>query len=150
MKYEDCKTEQEFKTEWIRRHRKEFKELFCIETEETVKGFPDVLGIRETDVLDGKCKVIAKVQTPSFIEFKLARKGKIKFQPTQPAFYRAHKELDIEVVSLAEHKGKYYIVCFKAEAIFEDNGSFEINGNNEVDLRDWLEFMEEREKGAKL
>lgn len=143
MKYEECKTEQAFKYEWIKRHKGDYLKLFCIETEETVKGFPDVLGIRETGVMDKELNVIAKVQTPCFMEFKLAKRGRIKFQPTQPAFYKAHKELDISVVSLAEYYGKYYIVDFPVSALFEKNGSFELNEMNEVDLRSWLDLMQE-------
>lgn len=143
MKYEECKTEQAFKYEWIKRHKGDYLKLFCIETEETVKGFPDVLGIHETDVMDKELNVIAKVQTPCFMEFKLAKRGRIKFQPTQPAFYKAHKELDISVVSLAEYYGKYYIVSFPVSALFEKKGAFELNGMNEVDLRSWLDLMQE-------
>lgn len=143
MKYEECKTEQAFKYEWIKRHKGDYLKLFCIETEETVKGFPDVLGIRETGVMDKELNVVAKVQTPCFMEFKLAKRGRIKFQPTQPSFYKAHKELDISVVSLAEYYGKYYIVDFPVSALFEKNGSFELNEMNEVDLRSWLDLMQE-------
>ena len=143
MKYEECKTEQAFKYEWIKRHKGDYLKLFCIETEETVKGFPDVLGIRETVVMDKELNVVAKVQTPCFMEFKLAKRGRIKFQPTQPAFYKAHKELDISVVSLAEYYGKYYIVGFPVSALFEKNGAFELNEMNEVDLRSWLDLMQE-------
>ena len=143
MKYEECKTEQAFKTEWIRRNKRRFIAVFPIETEETVKGFPDVLGICETDVMDKELNVVAKVQTTCFMEFKLAKRGRIKFQPTQPAFYKAHKELDISVVSLAEYYGKYYIVSFPVSALFEKKGAFELNGINEVDLRSWLDLMQE-------
>ena len=143
MKYEECKTEQAFKTEWIRRNKGRFIAVFPIETEETVKGFPDVLGICETDVMDKELNVVAKVQTTCFMEFKLAKRGRIKFQPTQPAFYKAHKELDISVVSLAEYYGKYYIVSFPVSALFEKKGAFELNGMNEVDLRSWLDLMQE-------
>ena len=143
MKYEECKTEQAFKTEWIRRNKRRFIAVFPIETEETVKGFPDVLGICETDVMDKELNVVAKVQTTCFMEFKLAKRGRIKFQPTQPAFYKAHKELDISVVSLAEYYGKYYIVSFPVSALFEKKGAFELNGMNEVDLRSWLDLMQE-------
>ena len=149
MKYEECKTEQAFKMEWIRRNKVRYIAVFPIETEETVKGFPDVLGIRETGVMDKELNVIAKVQTPCFMEFKLAKRGRIKFQPTQPAFYKAHKELDISVVSLAEYYGKYYIVDFPVSALFEKNGSFELNEMNEVDLRSWLDLMQENGDAVK-
>lgn len=106
MKYKDCKTENAFKQEWIRRNRKNFMEIFCIETEETVKGFPDVLAIEE----HGNCS-----QTPYFLEFKKARNGFIHFQSTQPAFYKKHNRLFISIVSLVENKGKFYVVVIPAD-----------------------------------
>ena len=47
------------------------------------------------------------------------------------------------MVSLAEYYGKYYIVDFPVSALFEKNGAFELNGMNEVDLRSWLDLMQE-------
>ena len=75
MKYSECKTEQAFKMEWIRRNRKNFMEIFCIETEETVKGFPDVLAIEEND----HCN-----QTPYFVEFKKADNNSDNNAPVDP------------------------------------------------------------------
>ena len=122
MKYSECKTEQAFKMEWIRRHRKDFTDIFCIETEETVKGFPDMLAV---DELNGQ-------QFPQFIEFKKARNGWIEFQPTQLPFYRQHNKLAITVLSLVELKGKFYAVGISSELALE-----KVNGNRKIDLKSY-------------
>ena len=119
MKYSECKTEQAFKMEWIRRNRRDFMEIFCIETEETVKGFPDVLALNENSVA-------------YFVEFKKARNGFIHFQNTQPAFYKAHPNMLISVVSLVESKGKYYVVALPIQIVMS-----RLNGTLQLDLRPW-------------
>lgn len=141
MKYSECRSEQAFKMEWIRRNRNKFLKLFCIETEETVKGFPDVLAIQGVPVLDEEGNVKAEIQTPVFIEFKIAKNGRIKFQPTQPAFYKANKELNIQVCALCEHKGKFYIHGFYASELFWKEGPYKMDGMNQVDLRPMSEFL---------
>ena len=81
------KLEQEFKTEIIDlwKKAKTFKYVFCIETEETEPGFPDVMAIRE----DNTC---------AFFEFKVTnKKGKMKFERSQPVFYMRHKEMEIHL-----------------------------------------------------
>ena len=87
--YKDCSSEQEFKMEWIRRHRKEYSRVWCIETEETCGGFPDVLCIRK----DGRAELC---------EFKKAKAGDvISFEPTQPAFFMANAPaVPIRVVAM--------------------------------------------------
>ena len=119
MKYSECKTEQAFKMEWIRRNRKNFTEIFCIETEETVKGFPDVLTLSENSVAQ-------------FAEFKKARNGFIHFQSTQPAFYKAHSNMLISVISLVENKGKYYVVALPIQIVMS-----RLKGAMNLDLRPW-------------
>ena len=121
MKWSECRTEQAFKMEWIRRHKKEYVALFPIETEETVKGFPDVLGVYEIDF---------RKQQPCFLEFKKARNGFIHFQPTQPAFYKANPKLFIYVVSLVEYEAKTYVVALSAELVL-----IKLKGTLNVDLR---------------
>lgn len=81
--FSDCKNEQQFKMKYIKNVlRLQFEKVFCIETEETVKGFPDVM------CLTGKGEDIPQA---FFYEFKYSNaQGKIKFQPTQPAFYKAN------------------------------------------------------------
>ena len=111
MKYEQCLTEQQFKMEWIRRHKKEYVAVFPIETEETVKGFPDVLAIHKIDWA---------TQVPYLIEFKRARRGFIKFQPTQPAFYKANPELFIFVVALVEYETKTYVISLSKDIVLRD------------------------------
>lgn len=87
MKRTDCKTEQDFKKWYIASVlQKQYEYVFCIETEETVKGFPDVMCLTKT----GKAV---------FYEFKYTQTKKIKFQSTQPAFYKAHGKMDIWVVA---------------------------------------------------
>ena len=110
MKWSQCLTEQQFKMEWIRRHKKEYVAVFPIETEETVKGFPDVLAIHKLDWA---------TQVPCLLEFKRARRGFIKFQPTQPAFYKANPDLFIYVVSLVEYETKLYIVSLPKDVVLK-------------------------------
>ena len=122
MKYSECKTEQPFKMEWIRRHKKEYVAVFPIETEETVKGFPDVLAIHKIDW--------NTQQVPYLLEFKRARRGFIEFQPTQPAFYKANPELFIYVVSLVEYETKLYIVSLPASKVLQG-----LKGKLRLDVR---------------
>ena len=121
MKWSECRTEQAFKMEWIRRHKKEYVAVFPIETEETVKGFPDVLAIHKIDWA---------TQVPYLGEFKKARKGFIHFQPTRPAFYKANPELFIYVISLVEYEAKTYIVSLPANEVL-----IKLKGTLNVDLR---------------
>lgn len=132
MNYEDCKTEQAFKMEWLRRNKDKFLKLFCIETEETVKGFPDVLGIRESVVLDDKGAEKHKWQTPVFFEFKFTKTGKIKFQPTQPAFYKAHSDMNIWIVAFNRKTGNVHE--FYAKELFNNKSAYRLNLKAEVNL----------------
>ena len=94
--------------------------MFCIETEETVKGFPDVLCIhKETDLA-------------SFEEFKYTKTGKIKFQPTQPAFYKKYSTLPIIVVAYNAKTDKVHF--FKTHELFDKESPYYMNVNSEVDL----------------
>lgn len=121
MKYSECKTEQAFKMEWLRRNKGKYLAAFPIETEETVKGFPDVLLIEEGKGGD---------QTPFFVEFKRARDGRVTFQPTQPSFYKRNGRLFISVVSLVELKGKTYVVALPAPVVMAA-----LKGGLRLDLR---------------
>ena len=79
------KTEAEFKRDFVEILRKAGGTPFCIETEETEPGFPDVLEIK-----GGKAVLY---------EMKLAnKKGIFKMQKTQPLFYKKHQNLQIYVV----------------------------------------------------
>ena len=121
MKYSQCKTEQQFKMEWIRRHKKEYVAVFPIETEETVKGFPDVLAIHAINNAE---------QIPYFLEFKKARNGVVEFQSTQPAFYKANPNLFIYMIALVEYESKLYIVSLPANIVMDN-----LKGKTRLDLR---------------
>lgn len=131
MKYEECKTEQSFKMEWIRRNKSKFIAVFPIETEETVKGFPDVLAIIE--------KYKGSEQFPLFLEFKKAHNGYVKFQPTQPAFYRANPKLNIFLIALVEKMRRFYVVALPRDIFIS-----RINSMGKLDLRPFC-FTEVKE-----
>ena len=79
------KTEAAFKSWFVDVLRGDGGTPFCIETEETEPGFPDVLEIK-----GGKAVLY---------EMKLAnKKGIFKMQKTQPLFYKKHQNLQIYVV----------------------------------------------------
>ena len=92
--YLTCKDEQDFKklycvTELKKKYHLTVQKIFCIETEETVAGFPDVMEL----LIDSTIRA-------HFYEFKFSdRRGNIKFQPTQPAFYKMNPEMEICVVA---------------------------------------------------
>lgn len=112
MELTDCKNEQQFKKFWIAENFSKYAAIFPVETEETIQGFPDVLAVTK----EGKAV---------FFEFKYGR-GKssvLHFQPTQPAFYKKHKDLDIRVVaSLSDLSGYIefttaeYFKCARSDA----------------------------------
>lgn len=82
------RNEQDFKNAWLRRLRQcgEYLDVFEVENEEKVPGFPDVLCIRN----DGRAE---------FHEMKLADKsGRFRMERTQPRFYTQHPNLSIAVV----------------------------------------------------
>ena len=108
--YADCRTENAFKNKWIKRNKHFWKKMWCIETEETVPGFPDVLAV------DGNGKV-------HLIEFKVSdKRGVIRFQPTQPAFYKMNMDIPIHVVALTRKKGSCEgWVHFKSSYLVEGN-----------------------------
>lgn len=102
--YADCLTEQMFKTRWCTLHHKDYKALWTIETEETVAGFPDVLGIMHDD------KAV-------LLEFKKSLKGySVQFQPTQIAFFRRNRLVPIYVVALVA--GEVHVVT--ANEVLDD------------------------------
>ena len=119
--YSKCKDEQSFKMLFLKHiPNKEAFNHFCIETEETVKGFPDVLSIhKETDKV-------------SFEEFKYTKTGKIKFQPTQPAFYKKYFTLPIIIVAYNAKTDKVH--TFMTNELFDKNSPYYMNEKAEVDL----------------
>lgn len=118
--YNKCQNEQQFKMAWLKKRSGDGFTRFPIETEETVKGFPDVLVINPYD------------STCNFKEFKFTKTGKIKFQPTQPAFYRAHPELKIYVVAYNAKTGVVHE--FGVGCLFNKNSKYYMNDKAEVDL----------------
>ena len=118
--YSKCKNEQQFKMKWLKINGLPNFTKFCIETEETVKGFPDVLCITKSD------------DKASFEEFKYTKTGKIKFQPTQPAFYKKYSTLPIIVVAYNAKTDKVH--CFKTHELFDKESPYYMNTNSEVDL----------------
>lgn len=114
-----CKDEQSFKMKWLKNNQSGELYRFCIETEETVKGFPDVMEINK------------RSSVTSFLEFKFTKTGKIKFQPTQPAFYKSHPELRMYV--LAYNAWSKQLHLFEASLIFH-TGVYQMNEKAEVDL----------------
>lgn len=121
LDYTKCKNEQQFKMLYIKEWNKGESTYFCIETEETIKGFPDVLSINK------------KTQTAFFQEFKYTQNGKIKFQPTQPSFYKAHADLNIAVVAYNWLTDKVHI--FSVKELFKNGSPYQMNDKAEVDLR---------------
>lgn len=119
--YSKCKNEQEFKMLFLKsaKDRKDFF-TFCIETEETVKGFPDVLYIKKSDA------------QASFEEFKYTKTGKIKFQPTQPSFYKKYNDLPITIVAYDAKTDKVH--TFMTYELFDRNSPYFMNEKAEVDL----------------
>lgn len=121
VNYSKCKNEQEFKMLFLKSapNKNQFY-TFCIETEETVKGFPDVLCIEKT------------TDKVSFEEFKYTKTGKIKFQPTQPAFYKKYFTLPIIVVAYNVKTDKVH--TFMTNKLFDKNSPYYMNEKAEVDL----------------
>lgn len=123
--FKTCKDEQSFKQKYIKAYRRAYH-VFCIETEETVKGFPDVLLVsKET----GKA---------SFLEFKFAKKGStIHFQANQPAFYRLYPDLDIKVICYVRDMMRVHV--FRVADLFNKDSAYCLNGKAEVNLSKFRE-----------
>ena len=92
--YLTCRDEQDFKklycvAEIKKKYENTVQKIFNIETEETVAGFPDVMEL----LIDSTIRAY-------FYEFKFSdNRGNIKFQPTQPAFYKKNPEMEICVIA---------------------------------------------------
>ena len=79
------KNEAEFKKDFVELLRTAGGTPFCIESEETEPGFPDVLEIRKTEAILYEMKITD-------------RHGIFKMQKTQPRFYKTYPNLRIYVV----------------------------------------------------
>lgn len=119
--YSKCKNEQEFKMKFLKsaKNKQDFY-CFCIETEETVKGFPDVLCVEKN------------TDQASFEEFKYTKTGKIKFQPTQPSFYKRYSTLPICIIAYNAKSDKVH--CFMTHELFNKESPYYMNEKSEVDL----------------
>ena len=111
-----CKDEQSFKKLYcnLRLRHKELtnQKIFCIETEETVAGFPDVMELFTNAV----CSV-------NFYEFKASdRYGNIEFQSTQPAFYKSNEDLKVRVVAYNRKSQRVHL--FSASEIFDKDSPY--------------------------
>lgn len=118
----NLKNEKEFKRYMIETMKgtKSYLGIFEIETEETVLGFPDVLAITNEN-------------RAVLYEFKYSNKqGVIKFQPTQPAFYKENKKLDIEIIAFDTRCNSYHLIL--ASELFMENGMYKISDNGKVKL----------------
>ena len=79
------KNEAEFKKDFVELLKSTGSTVFCIESEETVPGFPDVLEIKGGNT----CLYEMKITD---------RHGIFKMQKTQPRFYKMYPTLKIYVV----------------------------------------------------
>ena len=130
-----CNNEQQFKKLYcVKEIKKQLtntvQKIFCIETEETVAGFPDVMEV----LTDSTCRV-------SFYEFKFSSKnGVIKFQPTQPAFYKKNSELNIKVVAYNVQSKRVHV--FSTNELFDKESPYYIRKQNGVYARVDLTLIE--------
>lgn len=113
--YAGCENEQQFKKLYCVTELKKRdlgQKIFNIETEETVAGFPDVMELWTVNLHEGSCT------QAFFYEFKISDSfGGIKFQPTQPAFYKQNSELPIKVVAYNRVSKRVHV--FSANEIFD-------------------------------
>lgn len=120
-KYRKCKDEQTFKYAFLKDKYSDSSDfVFPIETEETIKGFPDVL-------------IIKKGSNISFLlEFKFTDGATVRFRKGQISFYKKYKELPIYVVAYSVKQEK--VIIFPANELFTDEGQYKINANLEVKI----------------
>ena len=121
--YAHCKDEQEFKKLYCvaeLKGRNSKQKVFNIETEETIAGFPDVMEL--VTISAGSCTQVF------FYEFKISDlSGSIKFQPTQPAFYKHNSELPIKVIAYNRFSKRVHV--FSTNEIFnKDSPYYTTNG----------------------
>lgn len=116
--YVSCENEQQFKKLYCvtaLKRRNTGQKIFNIETEETVAGFPDVMEL--VTISAGRCTQVF------FYEFKISDlSGSIKFQPTQPAFYKHNSELPIKVVAYNRFSKRVHV--FSTNEIFDKNSPY--------------------------
>lgn len=121
--FSECLNEQQFKQKYIRDVlQKADNKVFCIETEETVKGFPDVMVLTFSE----------GVTYAKFYEFKFTNNSKIKFQPTQPSFYRNNPAMNTRVI--AYDKKTDTVHDFAVRQMFWEDSKYKLNEKAEVVL----------------
>lgn len=134
--YTICNSEQHFKKLYCVNEIKkqnDMQKIFCIETEETVAGFPDVM---ETMTISAR-----SYTQVNFYEFKFSSKnGVIKFQPTQPAFYKKNSELNIKVVAYNNQSKRVHV--FSTNELFDKESPYYIKKQNGVYARIDLTLVE--------
>lgn len=123
--YAGCENEQQFKKLYCvteLKKRNSGQKIFNIETEETVAGFPDVMELWTANLQEGSCT------QAFFYEFKISDLSRsIKFQPTQPAFYKHNSELPIKVVAYNRFSKRVHV--FSTNEIFnKDSPYYTTNG----------------------
>ena len=118
--YAGCENEQQFKKLYCvaeLKKRNAGQKIFNIETEETVAGFPDVMELWTANLQEGSCT------QAFFYEFKISDlSGSIKFQPTQPAFYKHNLELPIKVVAYNRFSKRVHL--FRTNEIFDKDSPY--------------------------
>lgn len=113
-----CRDEQAFKKLYcntkLRQKECKNQKIFCIETEETIAGFPDVMELLTGDMFP---------LVLHFYEFKASdRYGNIEFQPTQPAFYKSNEDLKVLVVAYNRKSQRVHL--FSASEIFDKSSPY--------------------------
>lgn len=136
--YAICNNEQHFKKLYCVseiKQKNEGQKIFCIETEETVAGFPDVMELNTTQAGNSSVTYV------KFYEFKISDKaGSIKFQPTQPAFYKKNSELNIKVVAYNRQSKRVHV--FSTNELFNKESPYYIRKQNGVYARIDLTLIE--------
>lgn len=90
------RTEKEFSSWLVSQLRKHFNTVFSIETEETVKGFPDIM-------------IMPTLNKVAFMELKVGSHD-IHLQHTQLAFAKRHKEMSIGLCVFDQAPGSIYFL----------------------------------------
>ena len=105
---------------WSKAYKNSY--IFCIETEETIPGFPDVEILPKEHGID-----------PLFLEYKVSdKRGVIKFKKSQPIFYKKHPDMPITVVAYNNKTGDRH--TFDKDDLFLRGGRYEMNERREVRL----------------
>lgn len=120
------KNEQQFKMYYIKNAMetgKKGQKIFCIETEETVLGFPDVMEV----------VTINDINMTTFYEFKVSNKaGVITFRPAQLSFYKNNAQLNTRIIAYDRKNSKVH--SFFAKEIFQKNNPYAIELGNRLNL----------------